>query len=177
MKKFLMTLIMAIIFLNLNARDVQAVEPYDVIYGEVSGYTQNVKEISWISMAILYAADTYQVDPLLITAIMESESAFNFKAVSVAGAVGLMQLMPETAREIGVNPYNPLQNVMGGTINLKNMLNRFSVYGENALLYAIAAYNAGPGAVMNAGGIPRYSETQHYVVRVMNNYQRLLRMM
>ena len=168
---------MAIIFLNLNARDVQAVEPYDVIYGEVSGYTQNVKEISWISMAILYAADTYQVDPLLITAIMESESAFNFKAVSVAGAVGLMQLMPETAREIGVNPYNPLQNVMGGTINLKNMLNRFSVYGENALLYAIAAYNAGPGAVMNAGGIPRYSETQHYVVRVMNNYQRLLRMM
>ena len=177
MKKFLMTLLLAVTFFNFNPNEVEAVEPYDVIYGEVSGYTQNVKEISWISMAILYAADTYQVDPLLITAIMESESAFNFKAVSVAGAVGLMQLMPETAREIGVNPYNPLQNVIGGTINLKNMLNRFSVYGENALLYAIAAYNAGPGAVMNAGGIPRYSETQHYVVRVMNNYQRLLRMM
>lgn len=177
MKKFLMTLLLAMTFFSFNLNKVQAIEPYDVIYGEVSGYTQNVKEISWISMAILHAADTYQVDPLLITAIMESESAFNFKAVSVAGAIGLMQLMPETAREIGVNPYNPLQNVMGGTINLKNMINRFSVYGENALMYAIAAYNAGPGAVMSAGGVPRYSETRHYVVRVMNNYQRLLRLM
>ena len=177
MKKFFVALITAMTFFSLNAKDVQAVEPYDVIYGEVSGYTNNVKEISWISMAILHAADTYQVDPLLITAIMESESGFNFKAVSVAGAVGLMQLMPETAREIGVNPYNPLQNVMGGTINIKNMLNRFAGYGENALMYAIAAYNAGPGAVMSAGGVPRYSETRHYVVKVMNNYQRLLRMM
>ena len=177
MKKFFVTLLMAITFLNFNANEVEAVEPYDVIYGEVSGYTNNAKEIAWIAMAILYAADTYQVDPLLITAIMESESSFNFKAVSVAGAVGLMQLMPETAREIGVNPYNPLQNVIGGTINLKNMLNRFAVYGENALINAIAAYNAGPGAVMSAGGVPRFSETRQYVVRVMNNYQRLTRMM
>ena len=177
MKKFFAALLMALYFLSFDVKQVQAVEPYDVIYGEVSGYTNNAKEIAWIAMAILYAADTYQVDPLLITAIMESESAFNFKAVSVAGAVGLMQLMPETAREIGVNPYNPLQNVMGGTINIKNMLNRFSIYGENALLYAIAAYNAGPGAVMSAGGVPRFSETRQYVVRVMNNYQRLMRMM
>lgn len=176
MKKFFLVFLITVTIFGIYQKNVEAIENYDVIYGEVSRYHKGAKEIAWIAMAILYAADTYQVDPLLITAIMESESSFNFKAISVAGAVGLMQLMPETAREIGVNPYVPLQNVIGGTINLKNQLNRFSVYGENSLINAIAAYNAGPQAVINAGGVPNYRETRQYVVRVTNNYQRLLNM-
>ena len=176
MKKILVACLLAMTIFGIYPKYVEAIETYDVIYGEVSRYHRGAKEIAWIAMAILYAADTYQVDPLLITSIMESESSFNFKAISVAGAVGLMQLMPETAREIGVNPYVPLQNVIGGTINLKNQLNRFAVYGDNALINAIAAYNAGPQAVINAGGVPNYRETRQYVVRVTNNYQRLLSM-
>ena len=136
MKKILVAFLLSLTIFGIYPKNVEAIETYDVIYGEVSRYHRGAKEIAWIAMAILYAADTYQVDPLLITSIMESESSFNFKAISVAGAVGLMQLMPETAREIGVNPYVPLQNVIGGTINLKNQLNRFAIYGDNALINA-----------------------------------------
>ena len=128
-------------------------------------------------MAILYAADQCQIDPLLITAVMETESAFKFNARSPVGAIGLMQLMPSTAKMIGVDPYKPLANVVGGAIYLKNQLNRFAGNGAYALSYAVAAYNAGPQAVINAGGIPRISETQNYVVRVVNNYNRLQQML
>ena len=93
------------------------------------------------------------------------------------GAIGLMQLMPETAESIGVNPYNPLENIIGGTIYLKNQLNNFSGYGEYAVTDAVAAYNAGPNAVIKAGGVPNYSETRQYVVNVANNYNRIQKMM
>ena len=88
-----------------------------------------------------------------------------------------MQLMPETASAIGVNPYNPLENVLGGAIYLRNQLDRFSGYGKYAVTNAVAAYNAGAQAVINAGGVPNYSETRQYVVNVANNYQKLLQMM
>ena len=154
----------------------EAREPYEVIHQEVSYYHSGEKEIAWIAMAILYAAEKCQVDPMLITAIMETESNFRFNAVSPVGAIGLMQLMPETARNIGVNPHNYLQNVVGGAMYLKTQLNRFAGQAQS-LIYAIAAYNAGPQAVINAGGIPNYSETRQYVLKVVNNYSRLQRMM
>ena len=175
MKKFLFILLLLIVTgVTLPA---EAKDPYEIIRQEISYYHSGEKEIAWLSMAILYAADQCQIDPLLITAVMETESAFKFNARSPVGAIGLMQLMPSTAKMIGVDPYKPLANVVGGAIYLKNQLNRFAGNGAYALSYAVAAYNAGTQAVINAGGIPHISETQNYVVRVVNNYNRLQQML
>lgn len=177
MKKFLAAMMLSVTLLELNSSEVKAADLFDVIHQEVSYYNSSEKESSWIASAILYASGEYQVDPILITAVMEAESGFNFQSTSSAGAIGLMQLMPETARMIGVNPYNPLENILGGTIYLRNQLNRFSGYGQYAVTDAVAAYNAGPQAVINAGGVPNYSETRQYVVNVYENYNKILQMM
>ncbi len=173
MKKFLMALAISLSMIG----NVEAAELYDVIHREVSYFNPNDRESAWITQAILYASSEYQVDPILITAVMEAESGFDFKSTSPVGAIGLMQLMSETADAIGVNPYNPLENILGGAIYLRNQLDRFADYGKNAVTDAVAAYNAGPQAVINAGGVPNYSETRQYVVNVANNYQKLLQMM
>ena len=161
----------------MDNSEVKAAELFDVIYQEVSYYNGNEKESSWIASAILYASGEYQVDPILITAVMDAESGFNFQSTSTAVAIGLMHLMPETAKMIGVNPYNPLENILGGTIYLKNQLKQFSVYGQYAVTNAVAAYNAGAQVVINAGGVPNYFETRQYVVNVYNNYNKIVQMM
>ena len=162
MKKFLFALIILMSIFNIGK--VEAVEPYDVIRQEVSYYNHSEKEIAWISMAILYAAEQCQIDPMLITAVMETESAFKFNALSPVGAVGLMQLMPETAAALGVNPYDERQNIQGGAKYLRQMLDKFN----GNVPHALAAYNAGPGAVQKYGGVPPYKETQNYVGRIMD---------
>ncbi len=109
------------------------------------------------------------VDPKLITAVIANESGFNANATSKVGAQGLMQLMPATARALGVSdPFDPTQNVAGGTRYLRGLLDRF--HGDTKL--AIAAYNAGPGAVEKYGGVPPYPETQNYVQNVLSSYER-----
>lgn len=173
MKRFLVALLASLTMLG----NAEATDLYDVIRQEIGYYNGNEKESDWITRAILYASSEYQVDPILITAVMEAESGFNFKSTSTVGAIGLMQLMPETANAIGVNPYNPLENVLGGAIYLRNQLDKFSGYGKYAVTDAVAAYNAGAQAVINAGGVPNYSETRQYVVNVAKNYQKLLQMM
>ena len=110
------------------------------------------------------AADTYQVPVSLLKAVAKAESDFNPNCVSSAGAVGIMQLMPETARELGVtNLYDPEQNIMGGAKELAGNLEYYN--GDVSL--ALAAYNAGRGAVKKYGGIPPYTETQNYVKKVL----------
>ena len=112
------------------------------------------------------AAIRHGVDPRLVKAIAIAESGMDQDEISPVGAIGVMQLMPETAAGLGVNPYDEQENIEGGTIYLKQMLDTFD--GNEKL--AVAAYNAGPGAVQRYGGVPPYGETQAYVGRVMDMY-------
>lgn len=108
-------------------------------------------------------AERHELDPALVKAVIVVESKFNPKAGSHKGALGLMQLMPLTAREVGVNDrMNPYQNISGGVKYLKKMLKRF-----DSVPLALAAYNAGPGKVLKYKGIPPYKETQGYVRKVL----------
>jgi soluble lytic murein transglycosylase-like protein len=117
---------------------------------------------------IMPAAERYGLEPRLVAAVIMVESSGDPKAVSRKGARGLMQLMPHTAKQLGVGDvYDPAQNVEGGVRYLKDLLDQH----EQNLSLALAAYNAGPSAVARHGGIPPYPETEKYVKRVLELYQ------
>jgi soluble lytic murein transglycosylase-like protein len=132
----------------------------------------SAKVPSYLDSAIHDAARQHGVDPRLVAAVARRESAFNANAVSHAGACGVMQLMPDTARFLGVrNVFDARENVFGGTRYLRTLLDTFN--GDLDL--ALAAYNAGPGAVEKHRGMPPYRETRAYVAAVRGTYEASLR--
>lgn len=142
---------------------------------ELSSANNNISELNSGSInskaqildMVTMISDKYGVDDRLVKALIRQESGFNPNAKSKAGAMGLMQLMPATAKSLGVqNAFNPVQNVDGGVRYLKSMLEK---YNGNIIL-ALAAYNAGPGAVDKYAGVPPYEETQNYVKNILANY-------
>lgn len=116
-----------------------------------------------VRQQISTAATAYALDPKLVEAVAWRESRFRTEARSNKGAIGVMQLMPGTARDLGVDPHDPVQNIRGGALYLRRMMSEFG--GDVRL--ALAAYNAGPAAVRRHGGVPPYAETQAYVTSIL----------
>ena len=115
------------------------------------------------------ASGAYRLDPDLVNSVIRAESGFNVRAVSPKGAQGLMQLMPQTASELGVhNAFDPQANVEGGTRYLRELLERY----DFDLVKALAAYNAGPQRVEQYGGVPPYYETKAYVARIVRDFNK-----
>jgi len=111
----------------------------------------------------------YDIEPSIIRALISAESNWDVHAVSEKGAIGLMQLMPDTARDMEIkNPFDPEQNIEGGTRYLRILLDRF----KGNMELAVAAYNAGPRAVEKSGGIPSFSETRKFVRNVISSYRK-----
>jgi len=120
-----------------------------------------------IQQLVSQVSEKYKVDEKLVMALIKQESNFNTTAVSKTGAMGLMQLMPATAKNLGViNPFSAEQNIEGGVKYLKNMLAKYN----GNLILALAAYNAGGGSVDKYGGVPPFPETQNYVRKILANY-------
>ncbi|BAL83029.1 putative soluble lytic murein transglycosylase [Selenomonas ruminantium subsp. lactilytica TAM6421] len=173
LKRLLMVLV-GLMFLLGEAVPAFAYDDKTIVYGEVAGRIGESDEAAWITDAILYAGAVYGVDPLLLASVMEAESGFTMASTSSAGAYGYMQLMPETAASLGVDRYNPLENVLGGASYLRQQMDHFAGDGEYGLTEAVGAYNAGGGAVEKYGGVPPYAETINYVARIADIYGKLL---
>jgi hypothetical protein len=153
---------------NHTVNDITDDKPIDYSYKVEDVYNEGALKCNdELNTYFKEAAETYNVDVKLLKAIAFCESNFNPNATSRSGAMGVMQLMPKTAEGLGVtNAYDARQNILGGAKCIANHLNSFNGNIELAL----AAYNAGPGAVKKYNGVPPYQETQNYVVKVQKYY-------
>ncbi|MCX6345980.1 MAG: lytic transglycosylase domain-containing protein [Armatimonadetes bacterium] len=166
-----------------NGGKTMSVDEFIRVYRDaIKGFNKKLtdKQADTIARSVLGYSAQYKIDPRLVCAVILTESRFRIEATSHAGAQGLGQLMPGTAAGMGVkDSYDPVQNVYGCVRYIKGVLERITGKHEwNELTYedlslALAAYNAGPGAVKKHGGIPPYRETQNYVKRVISTYKQL----
>ena len=147
-------------------------ERYAAVLRTINPHLQVHQSLAF-ARSILVTAERNDLDPELLTALVTVESGWRPNAVSWAGARGLGQLMPSTARKLHVNPFDPTQNLHGAGAYLRAMLDRFADRGRDALRYAIGAYNAGPKAVEKYRGIPPYTETRNYVRKVLTMWRKL----
>jgi soluble lytic murein transglycosylase-like protein len=135
----------------------------------VQAASDNVNHRVDLNQVVETASGTYRLDPDLVNSVIRAESGFNVRAVSPKGAQGLMQLMPQTASQLGVrNAFDPQANVEGGTRYLRELLERY----DFDLIKALAAYNAGPERVQQYGGVPPYYETKVYVARIVRDFNK-----
>jgi soluble lytic murein transglycosylase-like protein len=136
---------------------------------ELQAPSNNVKQPADLNELVNAASGMYKLDPDLVTSVIRAESGFNVHAVSPKGAQGLMQLMPQTASQLGVqNAFDPQANVEAGSRYLRELLERY----DFDLIKALAAYNAGPQRVEQYGGVPPYYETKAYVARIVRDFNR-----
>lgn len=138
----------------------------EILKNSISDKTVNMSN-SEVDGIIDRVSKKIGIDEKLVKLVAKTESGKDQGAISNKGAIGVMQLMPDTAKGLGVNPYNTVENIEGGAKYLKEMLSQFNGDVEKAL----AAYNAGPGAVKKYGGIPPYKETQNYVKKILKEYK------
>jgi len=148
------------------SREPSAIPPFPIMLGQALavGRSEDHTVENGFDDLINEAGDRHGLDPALIKAVIKAESGFRSDAVSPAGAQGLMQLMPNTARALGVsNPLDPAACIDGGTRHLKQLIDRF---GDARL--GLAAYNAGSGQVLRFGGVPPFEETRNFVAKVLD---------
>ena len=152
---------------------IQLLSAPDNIFNYIKNSNPKLKdgEIEWLYTRIDKYSRQHNIDPYLIVAVMEKESSFNHETISSSGALGLMQIMPSTAKELGVNPKRAEENIEGGIRYLRQQLDKYE--GRYKVHYALASYNAGAGAVRKYGGIPLYAETQNYVRKIVEKYNKL----
>jgi membrane-bound lytic murein transglycosylase MltF len=140
------------------------------VYGRQRGNNSAVESVDkngpdFLPLMVEQTAKKYGLDQRLLNAVVKAESDYNPKAVSSAGAMGLMQLMPATAKSLGVrDPFNPRENLEGGAKYLRSLIDRY----KGNIKLALAAYNAGPGAVERYKGVPPYKETISYIKKINN---------
>ena len=135
----------------------------------IAGLSEDLPSQKVINEFVRTASERYNLDPDLIMAIIQVESNFKSNAVSSAGAAGLMQLMPETAKDLNVTDrFDPRDNIYGGARYMSQLLKQFN----QDVILALAAYHAGPGTVLRTGGLPNISATKSYIGKVMENYNR-----
>lgn len=153
----------AFVLVLLYARALQAFNP------ALDGSTA-----ARLAQQTIVQADAQRLDARLLVALIAVESSWRVRAVSSAGAIGLGQLMPQTAASLGVDPRDPQANIHGVAVHLRGLLARYGgLNRQRRYAFALAAYNAGAGAVDRFGGIPPYPETRAYVTRVMTLWNRL----
>ena len=170
---FILTTIGAVSYADIYKYVDETGTTYYTNAPEVKSYKKTISEKKDVTVSADYGpiihsmSDKYDIEPSLIRAVITVESNWNYNAVSNKGAIGLMQLMPSTAKDMSVgNPYNPEENIEGGTRYLRYLLDKF-----NDLPLALAAYNAGPKTVEYYGRIPSITETEQYVKKVLSIYK------
>lgn len=153
----------------VQAAAVQTDQDQPGPHGQLQASAGNVQPPVDLNEVVRAASGTYRLDPDLVNSVIRAESGFNVRAVSPKGAQGLMQLMPQTASQLGVqNAFDPQANVEGGTKYLRELLERY----DFDLIKALAAYNAGPQRVEQYGGVPPYYETKAYVARIVRDFNK-----
>jgi|HubBroStandDraft_6_1064221.scaffolds.fasta_scaffold00181_28 soluble lytic murein transglycosylase-like protein len=154
---------------HFEAAPVEAVEPDPASHSELPAPAENLGQPLDLSEVVKAASGTYDLNPDLVNSVIRAESGFNVRAVSPKGAQGLMQLMPQTASELGVrDAFDPRANVDAGARYLHELLVRYNF----DLVKALAAYNAGPQRVEQYGGVPPYYETRAYVARIVRDFNK-----
>ncbi|MDR1701520.1 MAG: lytic transglycosylase domain-containing protein [Sporomusaceae bacterium] len=173
---FLLTLFCCVSASTADASSISD-KYYKVIYKDITRTNPSLgtKWADWTAKTIIYYSVKWRVNPFLAAANFKQESCYSMRAYSSVGAIGIAQLMPNTAKDLGVNPHGPSQNIEGGIRYLAQSMNIFRYAGKWQTSYAIAAYNAGPGAIEQYGGIPPFPETRKHVEMVGKNYNLLCR--
>lgn len=177
--KKIITIFMFCIVFNASiiyAQENDNITKFNVFYNEVQRRTSMGDQWAyWITYTIIEKCKIHNVDPYLAFSLIANESDFNFDSISNEGAISFTQIMPETAKSIGINPNDPEDNIEGGIIYLKQLLDEFAWAGDLQATYAIAAYNAGPNKIYEYGTIPPYNETYNLINKVANTYEKLLK--